>query len=139
MSVSEIWEKLKSRYALASELHSLDMVQREELARDVGLSEGDFERLYVAGARSTEELDRLMQALALDIDEIEIANPGAVTRDMRVVCSGCLVVDRCRHELEEGSAAQNYGEYCPNALTFEALLETEAQSRLAERNRGRQI
>lgn len=139
MSVSEIWEKWKFRHAQASELRSLNMVQREELARDVGVSEADFEHLYTGRTRSAEELELLMRALSLDIEAMEIANPGTITRDMSVVCTNCGVVDRCRHELAAGSAARNYHEYCPNALTFEALLEAEAESRLAERNRGRRI
>jgi hypothetical protein len=138
MGIAAIWEKWKVRRALANELNSLDMSQREELARDVCVSEGIFERLYAAGPR-TGQLERLMCALALDPDETEIVNQGAVTRDMSRVCSGCLMIDRCRRELEAGSARQNYNGYCPNALTLNALLEAQALSRLAARNRDRHI
>lgn len=136
MGVAEIWEKWKVRRALANELSSLDMTQREELARDVCVSEEAFERLYVAGPR-TDQLEQLMCVLALDAETTEIENPGAVTRDMSLVCSGCLMIDRCRRELEAGSAKQNYNEYCPNALTLNALLETQTLSRLTARNRDR--
>lgn len=138
MGVAEIWEKWKVRRALANELSSLDMTQREELARDVCVSEDAFERLYVAGAR-TDQLERLMCALSLDPEATEIANAGAVTRDMSLVCSGCLMIDRCRRELEAGSARQNYNDYCPNALTLNALLDAQILSRLAARNRDRRI
>ena len=136
MGVAEIWEKWKVRRALANELSSLDMTQREELARDVCVSEEAFERLYVAGPR-TDQLEQLMCALALDAETTEIESPGAVTRDMSLVCSGCLMINRCRRELEAGSAKQNYNEYCPNALTLNALLETQTLSRLTARNRDR--
>ena len=136
MGVAEIWEKWKVRRALANELSSLDMTQREELARDVCVSEEAFERLYVAGPQ-TDQLEQLMCVLALDAETTEIENPGAVTRDMSLVCSGCLMIDRCRRELEAGSAKQNYNEYCPNALTLNALLETQTLSRLTARNRDR--
>ena len=136
MGVAEIWEKWKVRRALANELSSLDMTQREELARDVCVSEEAFERLYVPGPR-TDQLEQLMCALALDAATTEIENPGAVTRDMSLVCSGCLMINRCRRELEAGSAKQNYNEYCPNALTLNALLETQTLSRLTARNRDR--
>jgi hypothetical protein len=136
MGVAEIWEKWKVRRALANELSSLDMTQREELARDVCVSEEAFERLYVAAPR-TDQLEQLMCALALDAATTEIENPGAVTRDMSLVCSGCLMINRCRRELEAGSAKQNYNEYCPNALTLNTLLETQTLSRLTARNRDR--
>ncbi|MGB3043824.1 MAG: hypothetical protein WBB98_11615 [Xanthobacteraceae bacterium] len=138
MGVAAIWEKWKVRRALANELSSLDTIQREELARDICVSEDIFEHLYVAGDR-TDELERLMCTLSLDIEQSEIANPGAVTRDMSLVCSGCLMINRCRRELEAGSAKQNYNDYCPNALTLNALLETQALSRLTARNRDRHI
>lgn len=138
MGVAEIWEKWKVRRALACELSSLDMTQREELARDVCVSEDAFERLYVTGER-TDELERLMSALSLDAEKMELANPGAITRDMSLVCSGCLMINRCRRELEAGTASDNYNEYCPNALTLNALRETEALSKLAARNRDRRI
>ena len=138
MGVAAIWEKWKVRRALANEFGSLDMAQREELARDVCVPDGVFERLYVAGDR-TDELERLMCALSLNVEQSEIATPGAVTRDMSLVCSGCLMINRCRRELEAGSAKQNYNDYCPNALTLNALLETQILSRLAARNRDRHI
>lgn len=138
MGVAAIWEKWKVRRALANEFSSLDMAQREELARDVCVPDGVFERLYVAGDR-TDELERLMRALSLSVAQSEIANPGAVTRDMSLVCSGCLMINRCRRELEAGSARQNYNGYCPNALTLNALLETQTLSRLTARNRDRHI
>lgn len=138
MGVAAIWEKWKVRRALANEFSSLDMAQREELARDVCVPDGVFERLYVAGDR-TDELERLMCALSLNVEQSEIANPGAVTRDMSLVCSGCLMINRCRRELEAGSAKQNYNDYCPNALTLNALLETQTLSRLTARNRDRHI
>lgn len=138
MGVAEIWEKWKVRRALACELSSLDMTQREELARDVCVSEDAFERLYVTGER-TDELERLMSALSLDAEKMELANPGAITRDMSLVCSGCLMINRCRRELEAGTASDSYNEYCPNALTLNALRETDALSKLAARNRERRI
>lgn len=138
MGVAEIWEKWKVRRALACELSSLDMTQREELARDVCVSEDAFERLYVTGER-TDELERLMSALSLDAEKMELANLGAITRDMSLVCSGCLMINRCRRELEAGTASDSYNEYCPNALTLNALRETDALSKLAARNRDRRI
>jgi hypothetical protein len=106
------------------------MGQREELARDVCVSQDTLERLVSAGARGN-ELERLTCALSLDIENIALSGFGAVTRDMGRVCSECLMTSRCRRELETGSASTNYNEYCPNALTLDALLEEQARSRLA--------
>lgn len=138
MGVAAVWEKWKLRRALANEFNSLDLAQRAELARDVCVSDEAFERLYVAGDR-TDELERLMCALALDPEDTEITNPGAITRDMSLMCSGCLMINRCRRELEAGSARYSFNEYCPNALTLNALLDEQSLSRLSGRSRDRHI
>lgn len=138
MGIGAVWEKWKSRRALAHEFNSLGLAQRAELARDVCVSDEAFERLFIAGDR-TDELERLMCALALDPEDTEIVNPGAVTRDMSLVCSGCLMINRCRRELEAGSARYSFNEYCPNALTLNALLEEQSLSRLAMRSRDRHL
>jgi hypothetical protein len=76
-------------------------------------------------------LERFTCALSFDVENIELSGFGAVTRDMGCVCSECLMTNRCRRELETGSASTNYNECCPNALTLDALLEEQARSSLA--------
>ena len=135
MSVTEIWEKWKSNRALAREFNSLNMDQREELARDICVSEDVLERLFQAGGRGR-ELGRLMYALSLDPEE-NTPPVGGITRDMTRVCAECAMVRRCQRELEEGSARTNYHEYCPNASPLDELIEMQAQSRLISRMNGR--
>lgn len=127
MSVAEIWQKLQSRMASERELDSLDAAQREELARDVGVPRGLFERLF--RTERNDELERLMYALAIDTRGIAPANRGAVMRDMSIVCSGCALVSRCRRELDSGSAQRNYDQYCPNALSLNALRAEQSRWR----------
>ena len=130
MNVTEIWERWKASRALARELNSLDMDQRKELARDVCVSQNVFERLVLTRSRGN-ELERLMCALSLDVENIAPSSVGAISRDLSRVCSECLMTSRCRRELDAGSASANYNEYCPNALTLDALLETQTRSSLA--------
>lgn len=126
MSITEIWERLQSRLAGARELNTLDMSQREELARDVGVSEPVLERLFTSVR--DQELERLMYALSLDDRKIKLTNRGAIMRDMSIVCSECSLVNRCQRELQDGTASRNYNEYCPNAPTLNALLVAEGRS-----------
>lgn len=131
MSIMEIWETLQSRLAGARELNTLNMDQREELARDVGVSEPVLERLFTSVR--DQELERLMYALSLDDRKMKLTNRGAIMRDMSIVCSECALVKRCQRELQEGSASRNYNEYCPNALTLNALLVAEGRSQRCPR------
>jgi hypothetical protein len=131
MSIMEMWETLQSRLAGARELNTLNMDQREELARDVGVSEPVLERLFTSVR--DQELERLMYALSLDDRKMKLTNRGAIMRDMSIVCSECALVKRCQRELQEGSASRNYNEYCPNALTLNALLVAEDRSQRCPR------
>lgn len=131
MSIMEIWETLQSRLAAVREFNTLDMDQREELARDIGVSEPVLERLFTSVR--DQELERLMYALSLDDRKTKLTNRGAVMRDMSIVCSECALVKRCQRELQEGSASRNYNEYCPNALTLNALLVAEGRSQSCSR------
>lgn len=106
------------------------MDQREELARDLSVSEAVFEQLF--GATRNDELERLMYGLALDIRQSALTNHGAIMRDVSAVCSECALVSRCQRELRVGSASKNYNLYCPNAFTLNALrAEQERQRRLS--------
>ena len=47
----------------------------------------------------------------------------AVVRDLQRTCLLCDHKSRCRRELAEGSAAQHFRDFCPNAYTFDALFK----------------
>jgi hypothetical protein len=44
-------------------------------------------------------------------------------RDMQRVCTRCRSTRRCLHELADGTAAAHSHEFCPNAGTFDDLID----------------
>ena len=64
--------------------------------------------------------DRL-RALGVDAKKLAKDDP-VVMRDLQRLCISCGDKSRCRHELEAGTAASHYHEFCPNAVTFDALF-----------------
>ena len=46
-----------------------------------------------------------------------------VMRDLQRLCVICRNKGQCRHELDNLSAAEHYHQFCPNAVTLDALLE----------------
>jgi hypothetical protein len=46
-----------------------------------------------------------------------------VLRDAERVCSQCGNTRRCKRELDAGTAAAHGDAYCPNAATFDDLVE----------------
>ena len=47
----------------------------------------------------------------------------ALLRDIERVCTRCRDARRCWRELEAGTAAEHCHEFCPNAGTFDDLVE----------------
>ncbi len=138
MGLAETLGRWRTRRALAGELDMLGRDQRGALARDVGVSASAFGRIAAAGERGG-ELERLMAALSLDATASGFAKSGAIARDMGRVCAECVMVKRCRRELEAGTARDAYNDYCPNALTLDALAGAQANARRIARNRDRRV
>ena len=49
----------------------------------------------------------------------------AIMRDRQRICIFCSQKRRCQHELAERTAGENFREFCPNAYTLDALVQTE--------------
>ncbi len=111
--------------ALLAEFESCGNQECDRMLRDLGLTRADLRNLADAGPGATELLPEMMGVLHLDIAEVERAEP-AVLRDLERVCALCDGRDRCRAELSEGTAAHDWQEFCPNAVTLQALIEETA-------------
>ena len=135
MNFANVIRQWHYRRSAIHELRSLAPEQRQALARDVGVPEETLQRLIERGDISQDKMHRLMYALKLDAEQIALAHP-AVLRDITVTCSGCAAIDRCRHELDAGSAQQNYHEFCPNAATFDELREEAGADAIESKSAG---
>ncbi|WP_092239580.1 hypothetical protein [Bradyrhizobium sp. Gha] len=73
----------------------------------------------------------------LGIDECAIARkePG-VLRDLTLVCALCSTKFRCNREIEAGTAALHYQDYCANSYTIDALRKESSRAEVAEFIRG---
>jgi len=89
----------------------------DRVAHEVGLSAHEVGQLVELG-HDPEQLFRMLKALG--ISEVTQGQP-EVFRDMQRLCGICTATDTCKHALEAGTAATGYGEFCPNAQTFNEL------------------
>ena len=122
MTLAGILKRWKSRQTGIRKLVSLNSNQRGELARDLALPEDVVVRLVARGIRPQDELRQLTDVLGLDIREIKSSHP-ALARDISVACAECVAINRCRRELDTGSARASYHDYCPNAEAFDELRQ----------------
>jgi uncharacterized protein YjiS (DUF1127 family) len=102
-----------------AELDALDDGQREQVARDLGVSATELDFL-VREARDPVQLPKMLAALGIDEAALRRAEP-AMERDMLRVCSLCAAVDACKYALAQGFADLAYPNFCPNAEALSTL------------------
>lgn len=111
-----------------SELDGLAPGEIERIARDIGLSMSDLERL----ARRDHDashllLDRLVQ---LGIKPVDLESAGLL-RDMQRTCGLCDSKATCKHDLAERPEDSAWIQYCPNSaeLSDQAAAASSRQKK----------
>lgn len=120
MSIADAVRQWWREQSLLRAFEALDRTTVAELARDNFVPEADFRRLASRSRTESALLRRLLQRVGIDPDALA-RNQAGVMRDMTVVCAGCLMVQRCRRDLDRHEGPLPHGRYCPNAETIEAL------------------
>ncbi len=78
--------------------------------------------LFRSGPYASDELPKLLESLGLDEAALSRTQP-TLQRDMVRVCAACQQKARCDVDLDAGTSAQHYAEYCANAPTIDALSQ----------------
>ena len=102
---------------------SRDEVMR--IANDLAVPATELRALAAKGPGSADLLEKMLIALRVDPTALAQSNP-AVMRDLQRLCVACGQKGRCQHELTEGTAAEHFHEFCPNAFTLDALFKQKA-------------
>jgi hypothetical protein len=103
----------------------LAMLSREELrhiAGDLSLAESDLLSLSAGARDNTVLMERMMRARGLDPDQMRHRFV-TLLRDVERVCTQCKSTGKCQRELDAATARLHCHDYCPNAATFEDLVE----------------
>lgn len=114
------WIKHCRRMVRPSGLGECDAREAARIATDLGISAGDLRSLARKEPGSARLLGYMLTALGIDPKRLARTEP-LVMRDLERLCASCSDKKRCRHDLEELSAAQHFHDYCPNAVTLDAL------------------
>jgi hypothetical protein len=113
--------KYRSIHASRNELGECSPEDVTRIAADIGIPPGELRALAAKGPDSARLLEKLLLKLHVDPAQLANANP-AIMRDLQRLCVVCGQKERCQHELSEGTAADHFREYCPNAFTLDALF-----------------
>ena len=108
-----------------SDLSGFSRDELRHMATDLSLTESDLVALSDGRHDNTVLMEGMMRARGLDPDHVRQAFT-SLLRDIERVCSRCRSVGRCRREMDAGTAGEHSHEFCPNADTFDDLIEFNA-------------
>ena len=111
------WLKHRQEMREFRDMNSGDFVR---IARDLCVSPAELDAVVRQGPHASDELPRLLKSLGTDEASLSRTQP-VLQRDMVRVCASCRQKARCNYDLDEGTSAQHYEEYCPNASAIEEL------------------
>jgi hypothetical protein len=106
-----------------------DMCRPDEvmrMAKDIGVTPSQLRELVRKGPGSANLLKTMLVALHVDPKVIADLDP-LVMRELKWLCITCSSKKRCAHELAKGTAAENFHEFCPNAVSLNELLDQKGQ------------
>jgi ribosomal protein S14 len=110
----------------ANELGQCSPEDVSQIARDLGVSSIELRELANKGPHAADLVQKMLVALHVDPKVIADTDP-LVMRDLQRLCINCGDKKRCERELAAGTAAEHFHEFCPNALTLDALFEQKNQ------------
>ncbi len=96
------------------------------IARDIGVSPQELIFVANKGPHAADELPTLLCALGVDPQKLASDDP-AVMRSLQRICISCGHKDQCQHDLAAGTAASKYRDYCPNAISLDALFHSKSK------------
>src|SRR6202047_4059502 len=108
------WLKHRQEMRELRDMNSGDFVR---IARDLCVSPAELDAIVRQGPHASDELPRLLKALGIDEATLSRTQP-VLQRDLVRVCAACQQKTRCNDDLDAGTLAQRYEEYCPNALAI---------------------
>ena len=116
-------KKYREAVGTQNELANCTPEQVASIARDMGLSPGELRFMAAKGPHAADELPKLLRALGVDPQQLASKDPGKM-RQKRASVSAvtCAHKGRCQHDLAAGTIGGHYHDYCPSAISIEALF-----------------
>ena len=105
-----------------------DMCRPDEvmrMAKEIGMIPSQLHELS-KGQANADLLTRILVALHVDPKVLADMDP-LIVRELKWLCITCSSKKRCSHELAKGTAAENFHEFCPNAVSLNELLDQKGQ------------
>ncbi|SDP27995.1 hypothetical protein [Afipia sp. GAS231] len=102
------------------ELRDMNSRDYARIAQDLCITPAELDAVVRRGPHASDELPRLLKVLGIDEATLSRTQP-VLQRDMVRVCATCQQKALCNHDLDSGTLAQRYDEYCPNSPAIDEL------------------
>ncbi len=94
-----------------------------------GIAPGALDQAVADWPNSAALLRKMMIALGLQPDAPAVLDH-AVMEELRRMCAACEHKIECAHDLADGTAAENFYAYCPNARALDSIYVEMTFNRL---------
>jgi hypothetical protein len=119
------WRNWRNGCEAVSELDCCGADEVGRVARDVGVSSAELRTMAGKWPGAADLLYQRMAHLGLDSIEVAQTQP-LIMRDMQRSCTLCRSKRQCMRDLSGDPADTARQDYCPNAMTLNALLRERA-------------
>jgi hypothetical protein len=116
--------KYRQAVGLRGALANCGAEEVARIARDIGVSPDELVFIANKGPHAADELPKLLRALGVDPQKLASDDP-VIMRSLQRICISCGHKNQCQHDLAAGTAASHYRDYCPNAMSLDALFHSK--------------
>ena len=120
-AIADWINKYRSLTALRDEFRNCSADDVMQIAKDLSVPVNELRSIAAKGPGAAALLEKMLLALCVDPQALANFQP-ATMRDLQRLCVNCSQKKRCQQELADGTAAEHFHSYCPNAFTLDALF-----------------
>jgi hypothetical protein len=118
--IADWWHDWRHGAARSLELNDCSDFDTDRMARDLGLTASELQRVVHRGRRAADLLLCRMAALDLNPQEVDQIDR-ATFLDLERVCTNCDCKGRCKRDLARRADDAVWENYCPNVATLKML------------------
>jgi hypothetical protein len=125
-AVEGLLARVRDWWRRQNELSLLDSVEVDRIAGDLGMRSDTLRDLIARGPDAANLLYERMRALGMSKADVDHAAWG-VMRDLQRTCACCNEKGVCEKDLVEHPGDPVWKDYCPNAVTLDALSKLKGR------------
>ncbi len=125
-AIADWVRRYRHAIGLRDELADCGPDEVRSMAKDIGVSPSQLRELASKGPAAADLLQKMLVALRVDPKVLADIDP-LIAYDLQRLCISCGNKKRCKHELADGTAAKTFREYCPNAITLDAVFKLDGR------------